>query len=508
MLIDTSTYPPLGAFPTDPHDGMTVFIQPGVDERGPGLYTYWNGEWTASTGSPSASANLVIPAHPSESPENGATFYGKSVVLHCEEPKSFLHPVESIEYQVRAAGSADWNTLAASVTRESSTNLVKRAAAVTVPSAGTYEWRTLTRLVGQAQPVESQSRSFTCGNSTLPVTRSNSSTSGSYYDTADRNLIGLNLPSSSKISMFAAGASANAVVLQDGTLWTWGSGAYNGQGDGFVSYYPKRIGADSDWAQVFCNQGGSYFLALKTDGRLYGWGTFSTLFPLIPTALSPVPLFTSYRFKHVAVESNSFIGITTSSQAFGYGTNTSGQLGLGHKTDVTALTRIGSASTWDKVALGLAHSMLLAANQNLYTSGSNGYGQLGTGNTTEYTTHVQVQTGVISCDSGGHYSLAIKADGIYVCGAGSTHQQGSGSISNVIVFTRRVVTTTQTNARISAISSGWLVSLDGGQIWACGDIGFILPSISTLPITTPVQLAAYAAGTKAALQISSTVWIY
>ena len=508
MLIDTATYPPLSAFPENPHDGMTVFVIEGVDERGPGLYSYLNGVWTASTGSSSGQVDLVIPAHPTESPEDGATFYGKSVVLHCEEPKSFIYPVESIEYQVRVAGSTDWNTLVASVTRESSTSTVKRAAAVTVPSAGTYEWRTLTRLVGQAQPVESQSRSFTAGSSTLPLTRSSSSYSGSYYDTGDRNLIGLNLPSSSRISMFAAGANASAVVLQDGTLWTWGHGAYNGQGDGFVSYYPKRIGADSDWAQVFSNQNGTYFLALKTDGRLYGWGSFGASFPLIPTALSPAPLFTSYRFKHVAVENNSFIGITTASQAFCYGNNANGQLGLGHKIDVTALTRIGSASTWDKVALGAVHSMLLAANQNLYTSGSNGYGQLGTGNTTEYTTHVSVQTGVISCDSGGHYSLAIKADGIYVCGTSASHQQGSGSTSNVLTFTRRVITTTQTNARISAIYNGWLVSLDGGQIWACGDIGFILPSISTLPITTPVQIAAYAAGTKAALQTSNTIWIY
>jgi alpha-tubulin suppressor-like RCC1 family protein len=60
--------------------------------------------------------------------------------------------------------------------------------------------------------------------------------------------------------------------ISDGTLWAWGWNAFGELGDGTTnqSNFPKQIGVDADWEIV--EAGGGRSFAVKSDGTIWGWG--------------------------------------------------------------------------------------------------------------------------------------------------------------------------------------------------------------------------------------------
>jgi alpha-tubulin suppressor-like RCC1 family protein len=133
----------------------------------------------------------------------------------------------------------------------------------------------------------------------------------------------------------AAGSNHAAAIQLDGSLWTWGGNEAGQAGTGAVggqSSSPVQVGTDSDWAHVSCGAG--FVIALKTNGTLWGWGL-----------------------------------------------NTSGQLGQGNTTSpVLAPTQIGTAVDWAKVSAGTAHVIAVRSDFTLWAWGMNFSGQLGLGN--------------------------------------------------------------------------------------------------------------------------------
>ena len=112
-------------------------------------------------------------------------------------------------------------------------------------------------------------------------------------------------------------------IKNDGTLWIWN---YPSTGDGTLTILPEQIGIDKDWVKVSSS---SHVLALKSDGSLWAWGY-----------------------------------------------NASGQLGLGHKNEVTKPTKIQTNTEWllfaqlkipvmqltQKAGAGLGEEMIILEN--------------------------------------------------------------------------------------------------------------------------------------------------
>jgi alpha-tubulin suppressor-like RCC1 family protein len=135
------------------------------------------------------------------------------------------------------------------------------------------------------------------------------------------------------------------LLAPDGSLWAWGGTqsklAWNGTGSRLMGVFPQpsisevplRVGADSDWTQVA--SGGSYTVALKSDGSLWAWGW-----------------------------------------------NGEGEVGQANLTNhYGAPTRIGRETNWTQICAGVAHTVALKIDGSLWAWGFNNRGQLGDGTT-------------------------------------------------------------------------------------------------------------------------------
>jgi alpha-tubulin suppressor-like RCC1 family protein len=65
---------------------------------------------------------------------------------------------------------------------------------------------------------------------------------------------------------------ANRLAIKtDGTLWAWSSGTNTGLGGVTPASYPVQVGTDT-WKDVSINRN-MYAIGVKSDGKLYGWGS-------------------------------------------------------------------------------------------------------------------------------------------------------------------------------------------------------------------------------------------
>ncbi|OJU46117.1 MAG: hypothetical protein BGN96_06695 [Bacteroidales bacterium 45-6] len=183
-----------------------------------------------------------------------------------------------------------------------------------------------------------------------------------------------------KISM---GGNHTLALKADGSLWAWGYNAYGQIGDstsgtGTNKIAPIQIGKSKDWAEI--SAGGSFSMATKKDGSLWGWGY-----------------------------------------------NVNGQLGNGATTNVIAPTQIGTDTDWLTISAGTSHVLALKTNGTLWSWGDNTYGQIGF-NAASATTPTQIGTATdwkaISASST-NSSYALKAS----ASSGIANGTGEGSLA-------------------------------------------------------------------------------
>lgn len=108
------------------------------------------------------------------------------------------------------------------------------------------------------------------------------------------------------------------------------------------------------------------------------------------------------------------MAIKSDGTLWGWGRNTSGQLGDGTTIDRTTATQESTHSTdWTIVKAGLAHAVALKSDGTLWAWGLNGDGRLGDGSTENRLTPVQeysASTSWVSITSGYAHTVAIKSD--------------------------------------------------------------------------------------------------
>ncbi len=121
------------------------------------------------------------------------------------------------------------------------------------------------------------------------------------------------------------------------------------------------------------------------------------------------------------VNGNGFtISLKSDGTVWSWGTNTSGQLGLGDSSSRNSPEKIEVPETIKDISSGASHTLLLGKSGEVYTFGANGNGQLGTGNSTTYKipTNIRV-TNIEKVKAIGNSSYAITSEGkVFAWGAG------------------------------------------------------------------------------------------
>jgi len=182
------------------------------------------------------------------------------------------------------------------------------------------------------------------------------------------------------------GADNSIALKTDGTLWATGlnDDGQLGQGNTTPLNTFTQIGVDTDWAVVAVPGGGDHVLAIKTNGRLYGWGNNVDDQLGLGTGPtdeeSPVVIETDL-WSSIGPSRNSSRGIQVDGTLWVWGRNSFLQLGLGATGggDVTVPTQVGLDTDWVKVTGGTGNSIALKSDGTIWVCGSDAFGQLGLG---------------------------------------------------------------------------------------------------------------------------------
>ena len=192
--------------------------------------------------------------------------------------------------------------------------------------------------------------------------------------------------------------------------------------------------------------------------------TGATVYSLNTPFTSTIP-FGALFATQVSAGATHSVAIDTSSKLYGWGLNTSGQLGLNDLTSRSAPTQIGLATNWNTISAGADHTIATDSVGTLYTWGLGTTGQLG--DITAVTksspilitsisipnTSSPIQVGTSSytiVSAGNNTTTAISSNSkLFVWGLNTTGQLGTG-----LTFSRSSPVQVSTSNSYSLISAG------------------------------------------------------
>jgi alpha-tubulin suppressor-like RCC1 family protein len=221
----------------------------------------------------------------------------------------------------------------------------------------------------------------------------------------------------------AGGGYSTAAIKTDGTLWTWGYGAFGQLGDNTTTFIKSTpvttFAGGTNWKQVSCGQ--YHTAAIKTDGTLWGWGEpgggrlgDNTN---LTSKLTPVTTFAGgTNWKQVSGGNNHTAAIKTDGTLWTWGSNTSaGVLGINSSNAAlnisTPVTTFAGGTNWKQVACVSGTINAIKTDGTLWIWGSNNLGQLGDNTIISRSTPVTTFAGGTNwkqVSAGPNYTAAIK----------------------------------------------------------------------------------------------------
>jgi alpha-tubulin suppressor-like RCC1 family protein/phosphodiesterase/alkaline phosphatase D-like protein len=331
---------------------------------------------------------------------------------------------------------------------------------------------------------------------------------------------------SKTITAMAAGAAHSLALCSDGTLAAWGSNSSGQLGNGTTtdSSVPVAVatgGLLAGKTVVAIAAGDSHSVVLCDDGTLAAWGANAKgqlgngfIYPsTVPVAVNCAGILAGRTITAIAVGHSHSLALCADGTIAGWGSNISGQLGIGTTADAIAPAAVVTTGalvgkTVTTIAAGSAHSLARCADGSLVAWGDNSYGQLGTGNTASSTVPVAVPASgalagkaVAAVAAGYSHCLALCTDGsLAAWGANSYGNLGNNSSTNSSVPVAVTATSILSGKVVSRIAAGYLHSLawcTDGTIAAWGfNSNGALGNGTTTSSAVPVATSAPATGEK------------
>jgi alpha-tubulin suppressor-like RCC1 family protein len=290
------------------------------------------------------------------------------------------------------------------------------------------------------------------------------------------------------------------------SLWSWGRGTFGELGLNSVvnRSSPVQVGALTNWKQVSAS-GYLFFaiqraqsLAVKTDGTLWSWGSNLSGNLGLGNVLnhsSPVQVGTLNGWTSVSAGANHSHAVKTDGTLWSWGAGGFGRLGLNSIIYRSSPVQVGALTDWALVSASLLHSLAVKTDGTLWSWGAGG-GRLGLGNVLVRSSPVQVGTltGWASVSAGFRHTLALKTDG--TLWSWGDNIVGALGLGNNIYRSSPVQVGSLTNWKsVAAGGTGYfwhsLAVKTDGTLWSWGS-GFIgaLGLNSGVSHSSPVQVGA------------------
>lgn len=251
----------------------------------------------------------------------------------------------------------------------------------------------------------------------------------------------------------AIGAQGSDLGLAiNGNLYAWGVNANGQLGLGDVTPRSSPVAVLGGFKFLSAYQMDTSAFALSTGGSAYAWGINTNgqlgIGDVIPRS-SPIAVLGGFKFVKLAplwqaAGQSSVVGLTVAGALYAWGQNTNGQLGVGDVTPRSSPIAVLGGLTFSKViAVGSSASgpsfIGLDTSGNAYGWGSNLAGQLGVGDRSSRSSPVAVLGGfkftqifAPNPNGGGTASVyATTSDGtLYAWGENDAAQLGVGDLVN------------------------------------------------------------------------------
>ncbi len=292
----------------------------------------------------------------------------------------------------------------------------------------------------------------------------------------------------------AAGGSHSVALCSDSTVASWGSNSFGQLGDNTTTDrdVPVAVNTASGVSVLFGKTvvaiaaGGSYSMALCSDGTLAAWGcndygqlgdntTTQRNVPVAVNTASGVSALFGKTVVAIAAGDSHSLALCSDGTVAAWGRNTSGPLGDNTTTQRTAPVAVNKASgvsalfgkTVVAIAAGYLHSVALCSDGTVAAWGS--AGQLGDNTTTWRSVPVAVNTAegvsalfgktVVAVAAGSSHSMALCSDGnVAAWGSNSGGQLGDNTATD-----RYVPVAVNTAEGVSALFGKTVVAVAAGS---------------------------------------------
>jgi len=325
----------------------------------------------------------------------------------------------------------------------------------------------------------------------------------------------------------AAGSGHGLAVRSDGTVWAWGFNGAGELGDGTTTSRstPVQVPGLTGATQVAAS--GYFSLALRSDGTVWAWGdnqggqlgrgTTSN------HEVTPARVRGLGRVTKISAGGSFVLALRSDGTVRAWGDNRRGQLGNGTTASSPVPVKVAGLSGVTGISAGFDASIAtrasgISAITSVWTWGGNDVGQLGDGTLTSRSTPGRV-TGLpvsiagISAGgglvgrlgpggtlAGGGFAAVLGTDGtVWAWGDDSAGQLGNAPSSTPVT---RPVNTIGAGSGITQLSAGdfhMLALKSNGTVLAWGGNAYgQLGNGGTAPVTGPVQVTGLATATQVA----------
>lgn len=272
--------------------------------------------------------------------------------------------------------------------------------------------------------------------------------------------------SSNDIKQIKTYASTYLLMKNDGSLWTNKTSQVKFLNQVVVNptTLTEITGLGKNWDKF--ELGYSNLLLQHVDGTLW----FTGPLPISSAGATLVKLSNDV-YRDFSMTTH-ILAIRSDGSLWGWGANSSGQLGLGAVGDQTVPTRIGTDNDWVKVKAGWQWSAAMKSDGTIWVWGSNSFGQLGDGTTTASNVPKKFNNDTDWADfTINNHILAVKYNGeLWGCGYNIYSQLGNGLTTNILTPIKIGIDNDWSYDKpMSAGTYSSMVSKNNGDVYSWGN---------------------------------------